>query len=90
MRAKSTVSFARSTAGGCEVSEAAVRMMVIPIPTSASSRCRNREVISEVLFLRSSKKLMPPSSSDWKTSVPARNSTERYPKRLTSLSSMDV
>src|SRR5664279_885862 len=32
----------------------------------------------------------PPSSSDWKTSVPARNSTERYPKMLTSLSNMDV
>src|ERR1017187_7990377 len=32
----------------------------------------------------------PPSSSDWKTSVPARNSTERYPKMLTSLSNMEV
>src|ERR1039457_7365173 len=32
----------------------------------------------------------PPSSSDLKTSVPARNSTERYPKMLMSLSNMDV
>src|ERR1017187_346935 len=32
----------------------------------------------------------PPSSSDWKTSIPARNSTERYPKMLTSLSNMEV
>src|SRR5664280_584441 len=63
MWAKSTVSFTRSTAGGCDVSEAAVRMMVMPIPTSASTRRRNRGPTASPLYLRNSKKLMPPSSS---------------------------
>src|ERR1035437_10563531 len=46
MWAKSTVSFTRSTDGGCEVSEAAVRMMVIRIPTSARSEEHTSELQS--------------------------------------------
>src|SRR5271157_1338912 len=46
--------------------------------------------ISEVGRAIHSTNSTPPSSSDWKTSVPARNMTERYPKTSTSLSIMGL
>ena len=56
-----------STAGGSDVSEAAARRMVIPIPTSASMNGRSRGAGDGASALRvqrrMSRKLRPPSSS---------------------------
>src|SRR5271167_4649146 len=57
-----TVSLTRSTAGGCEVTEAAVRTTVIPIPSSASTRRRRRGITALGLQLRSNRKLVPPNA----------------------------
>ena len=58
-----TVSLTRSIAGACEVREAAVSTTVMPIPISASTRRRNRGMTSPGLYLRKSRKLMPPSAN---------------------------
>src|SRR5271166_6217202 len=47
-------------------------------------------VTSEVGRAIHSTNSTPPSSSDWKTSVPARKMTDRYPKTSTSLSIMGL
>ncbi len=59
-----TVSSGWSTAGGCDVSDAAVRITVMPMPSSASISRRSRGITWSFGALRSSRKFTPPSSSN--------------------------